>query len=60
MRRTQWAVFTSMNPRPSAWRALYEPPAADVVTRRDAESRPVEERNGEETSAPALRTARFE
>lgn len=29
MRRTQWAVFTSMNPRPSAWRALYEPaPAA--------------------------------
>lgn len=25
MRRTHWAVFTSMNPRPSAWRAVQEP-----------------------------------
>jgi hypothetical protein len=24
MRRTQWAVFTSMNPRPSAWRSMLD------------------------------------
>ena len=44
MRRRQWAVFTSMNPRPSPWRALYEPtpsgtqPAADDTGKLQADA----------------------
>lgn len=30
MRRTRWAVFTSLNPREPVWRTLYDPLPAEL------------------------------
>jgi hypothetical protein len=44
MRRTRWAVFTSLNPREPVWRTLYDPLPAEL---------PVQSAASEALEAPA-------
>jgi hypothetical protein len=48
MRRTRWAVFTSMNPRSSVWRALDEVRLTAAAGPHSLAEEPVEDRNRRE------------